>query len=304
MLSKPTFSPVPRRGRHLTVFPISGDPDVDRGPLHKFAAALLPIASKEGRGGEMPVRVKMPSCFRSSKRAKTELMWEPALQRGPLWKNVHYVECNDNGDLVLGNTGKPLCQELFVHLTGSSGKLEYTPTDRGHPAPLTLAASHPGWDDYHDLTESVNDMAYRLMKEDRQDVATPSKANTTPKKREAVKNVVASVNNGINWVPADQFPSNQQPGASRENPVHLSDATDASTSYSRPRKDDNFEDEAKLLGHYSEALREMASSIVGLEDVYFRALYEVIMETERALRDMFRIDAHYVSQVVTVMSSW
>ena len=28
------------------------------------------------------------------------------------------------------------------------------------------------------------------------------------------------------------------------------------------------------------------------------------METERALRDVSRIDAHYVSQVITVMSSW
>ena len=28
------------------------------------------------------------------------------------------------------------------------------------------------------------------------------------------------------------------------------------------------------------------------------------METERALRDVSQIDAHYVSQVVTVMSSW
>ena len=304
MPGKPTFSPQPRKGRYLTVVPICGDPDIDRGPLQAFAAALLPVASKEGWGGEMPVRIKMPSCFGSSKRPKTELMWEPALQRGPLWKNVHYVECNNNGELVLGNTGKPLCQELLVHLTGPLGKLEYTPTDRGHPAPLTLAASHPGWDDYFDLTESVNDMAYRLMKEDGQDVATPSKASTTPKKKEAVKNVVALVNDGINWIPAGQFPSDQRPGASRENPVHLSDATDASASCSRPKKDDDFGDEAKLLGHYSEALRKMAASIVGLEDGYFKALHEVIMETERALWDVSCIDAHYVSQVVTVMSSW
>ena len=159
MLAKPTFSPQPRKGRYLTLVPISGDPDVDRGPLHTFAAALLPVASKEGRGGKMPVCIKMPSCFGSSKCPKTELMWEPALQRGPLWKNVHYVERNNNGDLVLGNTGKPLCQELLVHLTGPSGKLEYTPTVQGHLPPLTLAASHPGWDDYFDLTESVNEMA-------------------------------------------------------------------------------------------------------------------------------------------------
>ena len=81
-------------------------------------------------------------------------------------------------------------------------------------------------------------------------------------------------------------------------------ATDASASGSCPRKDDNFDDEAKLFGHFSDALHEMATSIVDLEDGYFRALLEVIVETERALRDMSRIEAHYVSQVVTVMSSW
>ena len=48
----------------------------------------------------------------------------------------------------------------------------------------------------------------------------------------------------------------------------------------------------------------MATSIVDLEDRYFKALHEVIVETERALRDVSQIDAHYVSQVVTVMSTW
>ena len=48
----------------------------------------------------------------------------------------------------------------------------------------------------------------------------------------------------------------------------------------------------------------MATSIVDLEDGYFRALHEVIVETEWALQDVSRINAHYVSQVVTVMSSW
>ena len=71
-----------------------------------------------------------------------------------------------------------------------------------------------------------------------------------------------------------------------------------------PERDNNFDDEAKLLGHFSDALHEMATSIVDLEDGYFRALHEVIMATERALRDVSRINTHYVSQVVTVMSSW
>ena len=144
MPAKPTYSPQPRKSKYLTLLPISSNPDVDRGPLHAFATAGLPVASKEGHGGDMSVCVKMPSCFGSSKRPKTELMWEPALQQGPLWKNVHYVECNLSSKLVKGSTGKPLCQELLIHLTGPLGKLEYMPTDRGHPPPLTLATCHPG----------------------------------------------------------------------------------------------------------------------------------------------------------------
>ena len=73
---------------------------------------------------------------------------------------------------------------------------------------------------------------------------------------------------------------------------------------SHPRKDNDFDDEAKLLGHFNDALQEMATSIVDLEHGYFKALQEVIVETEQALRDVSRIDAHYVSQVVTIMSSW
>ena len=109
MPSKPTYSPQPWKGRYLTLLPISSNPNVDRGPLHAFAAASLPVASKEGRGGDMPMRVKMLSCFGSSKHPKRELMWEPTLQRGPLWKNVHYVERNPCSELVRGTSGKPLC---------------------------------------------------------------------------------------------------------------------------------------------------------------------------------------------------
>ena len=186
------------------------------------------MASKEGHSGDMSVRVKMPSCFGPSKRPKRKLMWEPTLQRGPLWKNVHYVERNPSGKLVKGATGKPLCQELLIHLTSPSGKLEYTPTDQGHPAPLTLATCHAEWDDYLDITETVTEMAHCLMKEDGQEVVMPPKA--------------------------DQFPSDQRPGTSHDNPVHLSNATDASASGSHPRKDNNFDDETKLLGHFSDAL--------------------------------------------------
>ena len=63
-------------------------------------------------------------------------------------------------------------------------------------------------------------------------------------------------------------------------------------------------DEAAMLGHFSKALSEMAASLMDLEDGYFKALREVIIKTERALWDVSHIDAHYVSQVVTMMASW
>ena len=231
-------------------------------------------------------------------------MWEPTLQRGPLWKKVHYVERNPSSELVRGTSGKPLCQELLINLTSPSGKLEYTPTDWGHPLPLTLATCHAEWDDYLDLTKTVTEMAHRLMKEDGQEVATSPKADATPKKKEAAKDLRAPVNVGITWVTSDLFLGGQRLGASSDNPVHLSDATYTSTPRLRPRKDDNFDDEAKLLGHFSDALQEMAASIVSLEDGYFKALHKVIVETKRALWDVSCIDTHYVSQVVMIMSSW
>ena len=67
MPSKPTYSPQPQRGKYFTMLPINGDLDADRGPLSSFAAATLPVASREGHGGDMTVCIKLPPCFGSSK---------------------------------------------------------------------------------------------------------------------------------------------------------------------------------------------------------------------------------------------
>ena len=105
-------------------------------------------------------------------------------------------------------------------------------------------------------------------------------------------------------LPDSAFPSFGLAGSSCDNPVHLSDTIDASASGSCPTKDTETEDEAAVLSHFSDALSEMAASITDLESGYFKALHEVIIETEKALCDVSRIDAHYVSRVVMVMTSW
>ena len=101
-----------------------------------------------------------------------------------------------------------------------------------------------------------------------------------------------------------EFPGGPYGPGTRENPVNLSDSpTKASHTATHPEGVEPV-DEAAMLSHFSDALSEMAESLMDLEDGYFKALWEVIIETERALRDISHIDAHYVSQVVTVMASW
>ena len=182
--------------------------------------------------------------------------------------------------------------------------MEYMSTERGRLAPLTLAVSPPSWDDYLDLGKTVTKMANRLMEEDGQQAKMPPKAGTTPKGKDIAQVKALPPSDDITMILDSAFPSFRLAGSSRDNHVHLSDATDASASGSRPMKDTEMEDEAMVISHFSDALSEMAASIMDLENGYFKALHEVIIETEKALRDVSHIDAHYISRMVTVMTSW
>ena len=62
--TNPLFCPQPRKCKYLTLLPINGNPNVDRGPLHSFAAASLPTASKEG-----------PRCWDSHTSQGPALLW-------------------------------------------------------------------------------------------------------------------------------------------------------------------------------------------------------------------------------------
>ena len=252
----------------------------------------------------MPMHVKLPTCFGSSKWVRMELLCEPSLLRGPLWKNTYFIERNASGVMVPAQTGKPLCQELTVNLAGPGGKMEYTPTEWGCPTPLTLAASPPSWDDYLDLGETVTEMAHHLMEEDGQQAKMLPKTGTTPKWKDIAQVKALTPSDDITMLPDSAFPSFGLAGSLRDNPVHLSDTTDASASGSHPTKDTEMEDKAMVLSHFSNALSKMAASIMDLENGYFKALHEVIIKTEKALCDMSRIDAHYISHMVMVMTSW
>ena len=301
---KPTYSPQPQRNRYFTLLPINGNSGVDRGPLSSFTVVTLHVASHEGQGDDMAVRIKLPPCFGSSKCTKYKLIVEAILSRGPLWQNVNYVERKNNGEVIVGRDSQPLCQELEVSLCPPSRRLEYTPTGTGHPPPLTLVACRPGWDNFQDLGETVAEMSQFLIDEDGQLEGATPKGGTLPKEKDSAQIMALPPNDDTVLVPKLEFPGGPYGAGTRENSVNLSDApTEASHTATRPEGTEPV-NEAAMLGHFKDTLSEMAESLMDLEDGYFKALWEVISETERALQDISRIDAHYVSQVVTVMASW
>ena len=184
------------------------------------------------------------------------------------------------------------------------GRLEYMSTGAGHLPQLTLVACRPRWDDFQDLGETVAEMSQCLIDEDGQLEGATPKGGTLPKEKDNAQIVALLPNDDTMFVPKSDFPSGPYGAGTRENPVNLSDATtEASQTAMRP-EDAEPVDEVAMLGHFSDALSEMAESLMDLEDGYFKALREVIIETERALWDVSHIDAHYVSQMVTVMASW
>ena len=157
------------------------------------------------------------------------------------------------------------------------------------------------WDNYFDLNETLAEMTQCLMEEDGQLPRVMPDASAW--KKDDVKIVALPPNDDTILMSASEFPSAQESSTS-ENPVNLSDAlTKASNTGARPQGTVP-DDESKILCHFSDTLGKMAQSIMDLEDGYFKALYEVIIETEKALRDISQIDSHYISRIVTVMASW
>ena len=147
-------------------------------------------------------------------------------------------------------------------------------------------------------------MAQHLIDEDGQLEGAMPKGGTLPEEKDSTQIMALLPNDNTVFMPKADFPSFPYGAGTRENPINLSDATtEASQTAMHPEGVEPI-NEAAMLGHFSDALSEMATSLMDLKDGYFKALQEVIIKMERALWDVSCIDAHYVSQVVMVMASW
>ena len=80
------------------------------------------------------------------------------------------------------------------------------PTGAGHLPPLTLVACHPGWDDFQDLGETVDEMSQCLIDEDGQLEGVMPKGGTLPKEKDTAQIVVLPPNNDTVLVSKSEFP--------------------------------------------------------------------------------------------------
>ena len=88
------YMPKPSSGDHYTLLPLTGGKDISIGALSAFAAAKLMVASKHG-SNDMGVCLKLPASF-GPQPDSDNLITEPALRRGPIWKNAEFVVRGDD----------------------------------------------------------------------------------------------------------------------------------------------------------------------------------------------------------------
>ena len=81
------YIPEPSSGDHFTLLPLARDKNISIGALSSFMAAKLMVSSTHGGMG---VHLKLPGRF-GPDLDSDDLFSEPALHRGPIWKNANFI---------------------------------------------------------------------------------------------------------------------------------------------------------------------------------------------------------------------
>ena len=88
------YMPEPSSGDHYTLLPLTRGKNICIGALLSFAAARLTVVSKHS-GSNMVVHLKLPPNF-GPQLDSDDLITEPALHCGPIWRNANLVVCGDD----------------------------------------------------------------------------------------------------------------------------------------------------------------------------------------------------------------
>ena len=98
----------PSTGDHYTLLPLARGKNICIGALSSFAAAKLMVSSTHS-SSSMGVHLKLPGRF-GPVLDSDGLISEPALHRGPIWKNADFIVWGDDGRPLLVN-GDPVAME-------------------------------------------------------------------------------------------------------------------------------------------------------------------------------------------------
>ena len=102
------YMPEPSTGNHYTLLPLAGGKNICIGALSSFVAAKLMVSSTHSSSG-MGVHLKLPGRF-GPDLDSDGLISEPALRRGPIWKNADFIVWGDDRRPLLVN-GDPVAME-------------------------------------------------------------------------------------------------------------------------------------------------------------------------------------------------
>ena len=86
------YMPEPSSGDHYTLLPLAGDKNICIGVLSSFAAAKMMVLSTHSGMG---VHLKLPGRF-GPDLDSDDLFSQPALHRGPIWKNADFIVRSDD----------------------------------------------------------------------------------------------------------------------------------------------------------------------------------------------------------------
>ena len=95
------YMPEPSTGDHYTLLPLARGKNICIGVLSSFVAAKLTVSSTHS-SSNMGVHLKLPGRF-GPDLDSDGLISEPALCRGPIWKNADFIVWGDDGRPLLVN---------------------------------------------------------------------------------------------------------------------------------------------------------------------------------------------------------
>ena len=321
------YMPEPSSGDHYTLLPLTRDKDICIGVLLTFVAAKLTVASTHSSSG-MGVHLKLPGRFGPNLQNEG-LISEPALCRGPIWKNADFIVRGDDGRPLLEN-GDPVAMESPIKVATID---QFTPLNC---TALTNVGYEPKFaKDTFAFRESVAEMRQCLdrtrAEAARQTAAEQKVAEpmiTEERHQEALvaahvpvyasktSNIEVAPMPGVQFVDPAKYrsflgikPDKGEEVATASAGTLAQAPRDSATMDTAPAPAETttgVEGTQRPLDpmRLCQALGEMNDSLKHLERGYFDCFHGTVKATQEVLADIKEIDATYVNTVLTMMAKW